>query len=302
MSFQVAVVQATPVFFDLPATLVVVAEHTQSAALQGAQLVLFPESFLPGYPRGMSFGATVGNRTAEGREIWQMYWEQSMTIDSPEFNQLSKIAAANEIFLGIGITEKDNLKGSLYCTFLLIDPMGKLVHHHRKIKPTASERIIWGEGDGTSIKTVPTPLGRIGALICWENMMPLARTILYQAGIDIYLTPTADSRPRWAASMQHIAMEGRCYVLSANQYFLEKDYPDQVRKYISTDGQTTCSGGSLIVSPMGEILAGPLHNQEGILYAEIDLNEVVRSRLDFSAEGHYSRPDLFKLIHRKYEN
>jgi len=299
MNFKTAVVQATPAFLDLPTTIEIVAKQTAEAAAQGAKLVLFPESFLPGYPRGMSFGATIGNRTEEGREIWQLYSENSISVDGKECAQLAEIASKNAVILGMGVTEREDRTGTLYCSLLLFNQEGKLIHHHRKIKPTASERIIWGEGDGTSLETVATSKGRIGALICWENMMPLPRTILYQSGIDIHLAPTADSRKSWLATMQHIAMEGRCYVLSANQYFQYSDYPEEVQKYISEEGQTECAGGSVIISPRGEIMAGPLRDQEGILYAEIDLDEIVRSRLDFSVDGHYARPDLFELKRKK---
>lgn len=293
---KVAVVQATPEFFDSEKICAQVADKTRMVKSAHADLVLFPESFLPGYPRGLSFGATVGNRTDQGRELWQLYWEASLELGDDNYEELSKIAAREQIHLAIGVTEKDSRVGTLYCTMLVFAPDGTLIHHHRKLKPTGSERVIWGEGDGSSLKTVQTPLGQIGGLICWENMMPLPRTTLYQQGLDIYLAPTADARKSWSISMQHIAMEGRCYVLSANQYFTKKDYPDRFSKYLSADGRPISNGGSMIVSPMGEILAGPLYGEEGILYAEVDLAEVARSRFDFHASGHYARPDLFTLI------
>ncbi|MBX2815168.1 MAG: carbon-nitrogen hydrolase family protein [Saprospiraceae bacterium] len=297
-NLRVAVIQDTPPFFDLVAGCEQVAVLTEQASGQGANLVLFPESYLPGYPRGLNFGATVGNRTDAGRHLWEMYWNHSVGLNDSHYHALSNIAAENKVYLAIGITERVQENGSLYCSYLIFDRNGRQVHHHRKIKPTGSERLIWAEGDGRSIKTINTPWGKLGGLICWENMMPMARTALYEQGIQIYIAPTADARPSWIASMQHIAMEGRCYLLSANQLFVRDDYPTALKDYISPEGQCTSRGGSVIVSPLGEIMAGPLWDTTGILLTDLDMRAVVRSRFDFHPTGHYARPDIFTLAYK----
>jgi nitrilase len=193
----------------------------------------------------------------------------------------------------MGITEKDEREGSLYCSLLYFNPDGELVHKHRKIKPTAAERVVWGEGDGSTLKVLDTPFGKMGGLICWENYMPLARVTLYEQGIQIYLAPTADERDSWQASMQHIACEGRCFVLSCNQYAQLKNYPKNYRKEIDPKRKILSRGGSVIISPLGKILAGPLFDQEGIIFAELDMAETVKGKMDFAPVGHYSRPDIF---------
>jgi len=190
--FNIAVVQAAPIFFDKKRTLEKVADLTSEVAKSNAKLVLFPETFIPCYPRGLSFGTVVGSRTSEGRQLWRRYWENSMEIPSDESEYLGSLAKAYQIYLAIGVTERE--RGTLYCSLLIFAPNGKLIAKHRKIKPTAAERIIWGEGDGTSLIAHPTDLGKMGGLICWENYMPLARMALYQQGIQIYLAPTADQR------------------------------------------------------------------------------------------------------------
>jgi nitrilase len=193
------------------------------------------------------------------------------------------------------VTERSQSGGTLYCTLLYYNPAGDLVQKHRKLKPTAAERIIWGEGDGSDLQVVETPFGKIGGLICWENYMPLARINLYKQGIEFYLAPTADERDSWIASMQHIACEGRCYVLSCNQMVLKSDYPERFQPELARQKDIMSRGGSMIVSPLGEILAGPLFDEEGILYAVLDQKEVIKSKLDFDAVGHYQRSDVFEF-------
>jgi nitrilase len=290
---QVAVVQSTPFFFDQARTLEKMGDLLTDIAREGAQLVLFPESYLPGYPRGAGFGAVVGSRTEAGRALWQTYWEQSVAVPGPAVDRLARWARECQLYLVVGVTERDETNGSLYCTMLYFSPYRGYLGKHRKLKPTGTERLIWAEGAADTLITVRTPLGRLGGLICWENYMPLARLALFQQGVDIHLAPTADARPGWTATMQHVAMEGRCYVLGANQYITAADYPPDYLSQMSHPGAGDCRGGSLIVDPLGQLLAGPLWDQEGILTAELDLDAVVRSRLDFSVTGHYARPDLF---------
>lgn len=290
---KVAVVQASPVLFNKQACIERVAEWTAKAADTNAQLVLFPEAFIPAYPRGMSFGTVVGSRSEEGRKQWLAYAQNSVEVPSLDTQQLGAIARQYGILLVIGVVEREKAGGSLYCTMLYFGPSGDLIHKHRKLKPTAAERIIWGEGDGSTLNVLDTPIGKVGGLICWENYMPLARMALYQQGIQIYLAPTADQRDSWTASMQHIATEGRCFVLSCNQYVTKVDYPERYQDEIKEIPNPISRGGSMIVSPLGKILAGPLFDQEGILTAELELTETLAGKMDFDVVGHYNRTDVF---------
>jgi nitrilase len=298
--FDVAVVQDASVVLERDASVQKTIDLARQAAAQGAQLVLFPEAFIPGYPRGLSFGAVVGSRSKEGRALFGRYAENAVTIPGPETELLGATAAELGITLAVGVIERDAVtSGTLYCTLLLWGPDGTLLNQRRKLKPTASERLIWGEGDGAGLRTVPTDLGRIGGLICWENYMPLARTALYTQGIDIYLAPTADARESWQATIRHIALEGRCFVLGCNQFVTRADYPDDLdgasQRELAAMPDPLCRGGSAIIDPLGEYLAGPLWDEAGILYAHIDPSAIAEARFDFDAVGHYSRPDLFSL-------
>jgi nitrilase len=204
-----------------------------------------------------------------------------------------------DVYLAIGVIERDSeySRGTLYCTLLYFGPDGKLLGKHRKIMPTGAERLIWGAGDGSTLTVFKTDIGVIGGLICWENYMPLARVYMYGKGVEIYLAPTADARERWQSTLRHIALEGRCFVLGCNQYVTKSMYPSDLKgiEDLAEMPEEICRGGSVVVSPLGRILAGPLYDKEDILYAELDLAEVVRSRFDFDAVGHYSRPDIFQL-------
>lgn len=292
---RVAVVQAAPALFNLEASLEKVAQLSAQAAAKGAQLVLFPEAFLPAYPRGLGFGSVVGSRSHHGREDWLLYFNQSVRVPSMATQQLGAIAKTNGIYLVIGVTEVSRSGGSLYCTLLYFDPEGTLLHKHRKLKPTAAERIVWAEGKGDDLQVLPTQLGRIGGLICWENYMPLARMTLYEQHIQIYLAPTADQRESWQSSIRHIATEGRCFVLSCNQFVTKTMYPDRFQAEIAELPEVLCRGGSAIISPLGDYLQAPLWDQEGILTADLDLEDITRARLDFDAAGHYNREDVFEF-------
>lgn len=295
MSYRVAVVQAASVAFDLEATLEKVRTLTAQAASQGAKLVVFPEAFVSAYPRGMNFGAVIGSRTPEGRAWFQRYWESSIEIPGPALNTLAEVAKENAVYLVIGVIEKDG--GTLYCTIVFFDPSGNYLGKHRKLMPTASERLVWGFGDGSTLPVFDTPLGKLGGAICWENYMPMLRMTLYGKGIQLYCMPTADARDSWLATVQHIALEGRCFVLSCNQFARRKDYPDDYPADVGdTPDAVVSRGGSCIVSPLGEFLAGPNYEGETILTAEIDLDAIVRGKFDFDVVGHYARPDVFRLI------
>jgi len=286
---KAAVIQAAPVAFDVDATL----DKVERLAIEAdADLVVFPEAFVSCYPRGYAFGDLIGSRTAEGRAWFRRYWESSIDVPGPATDRLGAIARERGCHLVIGVIERGG--GTLYCTVLFVAPDGSLLGKHRKLMPTASERLVWGFGDGSTLPVFDTPLGRLGAVICWENYMPLLRMAMYQKGIQLYCCPTADARETWVASMRHIACEGRCFVLSANQFARRSDYPDDYPLDVPA-GEIMCRGNSVIVSPLGELLAGPETDGEAILRAEIDVGRTIEGKFDFDVAGHYSRPDVFRL-------
>lgn len=292
--YKVAVVQAAPVAFDLERSLQKVESLAGQAASQDACVVLFPEAFLSAYPRGLDFGAVVGHRSEEGREDFRRYWESSVDVPGPVVDRLGMVAKAGKIYLVIGVIERDG--GTLYCTVLFFSPDGAFLGKHRKIMPTAMERLVWGFGDGSTMPVYDTPLGKLGAVICWENYLPLMRAAMYAKGIELYCAPTADARDSWVASMRHIAVEGRCFVLSSNQFNRRSDFPADYRSIYGDDpDKILCRGGSCIVDPFGNFLAGPNFEGEAILVAEIDRAQIVRSKYDLDVVGHYARPDIFQL-------
>jgi nitrilase len=293
---KVGVVQATPALFDIDQTVQLVISWIEKSANEGCELLLFPESFIPCYPRGLNFDAIIGKRTDKSRDQWLDYWNNSIETTSEYLKIIGKAIKKANLFVALGVTERESIGGSLHCSLLYFDKQGNLIGKHRKLKPTGLERYIWAEGDGTTLVSFDTEIGKVGGLICWENYMPLARMSMYQKGIEIYLAPTADSRPAWQNTMQHIALEGRCFVLAANQYVRKYDYPERYCEDLKDEPDIMCSGGSVIISPMGEILAGPLWNQEGLLTAELDFSILAKSKLDFDVVGHYARPDVFNFI------
>lgn len=296
---KVAVIQAAPVLFDCQATTAKACRLTIEAAAKGAHLVLLPEAFIPAYPRGLSFGTVVGNRTQEGRRLWECYWSNAVEVSGPITEAVGAACREAGVYLAIGVVERDSQfsGGTLYCTLLYFGPDGQLLGKHRKLKPTAAERLIWGEGDGSTLTVIPTEFGKVGGLICWENYMPLARMAMYGKGVEIYLAPTADARDSWQATLRHIACEGRCFVLGCNQFVTRSMYPAALLEGEDLSGfpEILCRGGSVIVSPLGDVLAGPLYDEEGMLFAELDMTEIPRSRFDFDVTGHYARPDVFQL-------
>lgn len=292
---KVGVIQATPFVFDLEKSVNLVIDWIKKGAEQGCELLLFPESFIPCYPRGLSYDAIVGRRTDKSRNQWLHYWENSIEENSEFTQKISEAIAEANLLVGLGVTERENVGGSLHCALWYFDNKGNLVGKHRKLKPTGLERYIWAESDGSTLTTLQTSIGKIGGLICWENYMPLARMSMYQKGVEIYLAPTADSRESWQSTMQHIALEGRCFVLAANQYVQKSDYPAEYQADLIDQPEMMCAGGSVIISPMGEVLAGPLWNQEGLLVAELDFSLLAKSKLDFDVTGHYARPDVFEF-------
>jgi nitrilase len=293
-SVRAAVVQNSAVVFNREATLEKAARLVKDAKREGAELVLFPEAFVSAYPKGLDFGAVIGSRTAEGREDFRRYFESAVDVPGPAVDFLSGVAGDHGVHLVIGVIERDG--GTLYCTVLFFSPEGKFLGKHRKLMPTASERLVWGYGDGSTLPVFDTSLGKLGSVICWENYMPLLRTAMYAKGIQLYCAPTADDRDTWLATMQHIALEGRCFVLSACQFLLRGDCPDDYDAVQGNDRDTVLMrGGSCIISPLGKVLAGPVFNQSQILVADLDMGEITRGKYDFDATGHYARPDIFQL-------
>jgi nitrilase len=300
MNVKVAVVQAAPVFFDREATVDKTCRLALEAAAQGAQLILFPEALIPAYPRGLSFGTVVGSRTDAGRRTWERYWANAVEVPGPATEALGTAARQTGTYLAVGVIERDSRysRGTLYCTLLYFGPDGRLLGLHRKLKPTGAERLIWGEGDGSTLTVIDSPLAKIGGLICWENYMPLARMALYGKGVELYLAPTADARDTWQATLRHIACEGRCFVLGCNQFVTKDMVPGDLEgiEDLAEQPEVLCRGGSAIYGPLGEIVAGPLYGREDTLLAELDMSAVARSRFDFDVVGHYARPDVFRLI------
>jgi nitrilase len=298
-SLRAAVVQAAATPFDTSAAVEKVRSLARQAAEGGARLVLFPEAYVGGYPWGLAFGTAVGGRSDPGRRTWERYWRSAVDVPGPETACLGEAAREAGIYLCVGVIERDSTYsgGTLFCTLLYFAPDGTLLGKHRKLKPTAAERLIWGEGDGSTLTAVETPFGTVGGLICWENYMPLARMAMYGKGVDIWLAPTADARPRWQATLQHIALEGRCFVLGCNQYVTRDMYPAdlEIRSELEAWPEALCRGGSAIYDPLGELVAGPLWDGEGIVSADLDLTAIPRARFDFDVTGHYARPDVFRL-------
>jgi nitrilase len=293
-TFLAAVVQDAPVVFDAARTIDKIGVLTAEAAAQGARLVVFPEAFVSAYPKGLDFGARVGMRSAEGRETFRRYFDSAIAVPGPATDAIGLAAKAGGVYLVVGVIER--AIGTLYCTALFFAPDGTLLGKHRKLMPTAMERIIWGFGDGSTLPVFDTAIGKLGAVICWENYMPLLRTAMYAKGIELYCAPTADDRDTWQATMQHVALEGRCFVLSSCQHLRRADCPADYAAIQGNDPDAVLMrGGSVIVGPLGQVLAGPLFNQNGILTAEIDLSDVARSKYDLDVVGHYARPDIFRL-------
>ncbi|RVU05671.1 carbon-nitrogen hydrolase family protein [Novosphingobium umbonatum] len=291
---RVAVVQAGTSLFNTPLTLERMAAHCEQARQEGVKLAVFPEAYIGGYPKGLDFGARIGSRTPEGREDYLRYWRAAIEVDGPECRTMGEFAASMNAHMVVGVIERDGT--SLYCTALFFAPDGSLCGKHRKLMPTASERLVWAQGDGSTLPAIDTGMGRIGSAICWENYMPLLRQTMYDKGVDLWCAPTVDEREMWQCSMRHIAYEGRMFVLSACQYMTRADAPDDYAAFAGVPPEAELiKGGSVIVNPMGDIVAGPLRGGEGVLAATIDLDDIVRARFDLDVAGHYARPDVFSL-------
>ncbi|KAI1464636.1 carbon-nitrogen hydrolase [Daldinia caldariorum] len=302
---KVAAVQAAPVSFDLEKSLEKLTKIVGEAAGAGADLIVFPEAFLSAYPWLYAFDATIGAREQRGREWYAKYYHSAVAVPSPAVDTISKAAKAHKVYIQVGIIEKDG--GTLYCTALLVGRDGSVLLKHRKLIPTAAERLVWGRGAGDGLEVVQTDIGKIGTLICWENYMPAARLALYQQGVEIYIAPNADDLPSWIASMQHIAKEGRCFVVSVNSVVKVSDFPQDYPPFTAEHHGTKPDGskwepedivnhgGSFIVGPLGIPVTEPVWDKEEIIYADLKMPEITESRLDFDPVGSYARPDVFTL-------
>ncbi|GLB44168.1 putative carbon-nitrogen hydrolase [Lyophyllum shimeji] len=285
-------------------------EHLTRLARErdGSQLCVFPEAFIGGYPKGSTFGAVVGDRAPAGRDEFARYLNAAIEIPSPAISRIEAVSRETGVFLVVGVIERSG--GTLYCTVVFADPLKGYVGKHRKLMPTGTERLVWGQGDGTTLPVLDKDFGtaeqplnvKISATICWENYMPLLRTFYYSRGTQLYCAPTVDARPEWQSTMQHIALEGRCFVLAACQYARAKDYPDEHftssnlgRDPLPSPDKVMIAGGSVIISPLGKILAGPLRDAEDVLTADLDLDDIARGKFDLDVTGHYARDDIFRL-------
>ena len=289
-----AVAQTATVLFDTPATIERALGLMADAARRDVQLLVFPEAFIGGYPKGADFHIYLGGRTPAGRAEFKHYFDAAVSAGGPEIARLAKAAAQHRMYVVVGIIERDG--GTLYCTAVYLGPDGRVLGKHRKLMPTALERLVWGFGDGSTLAAVDTPYGKLGAVICWENYMPALRMAMYQQRVALYCAPTADDRDSWASTMQHIALEGRCFVLSACQHLRRSQFPGAMNNRLPEAPDTVLMrGGSLIIDPLGKVLAGPVFNEDALLTAELDMGLIPMAQMDFDAVGHYARPDVFAL-------
>lgn len=284
---KIAVAQLGSVAFDPAATTDKVIRAIAEAAGNGARVIVFPEALLGTYPKGLVFGTSVGRRTEQGRDEWLRYWTGAVELDGPELASIAAAAAEHRVFVTLGVVERAGR--TLYCTVVMITEAGVIAGHHRKIVTTGSERVIWGHGDGSTLPVVTSPAGVLGSVTCWENYMPLLRYTMYSRGIEIYCAPTADDRDTWLPTIRHIALEGRCYVLSACQVMRRGDYPgDYEPQFATSPDDILMRGGSAVISPSGKVIAGPVYDEECILYADVDRSEIIRQSLDLDVCGHYA--------------
>ena len=290
---RVACVQVEPAILDRAGTIEKIAKICGQAASENASLVAFPEAFIPAYPSSRWARFLAG--WSDSKAIYARLARESLTLPSRDADRLAEIAREHGLWLAVGANELQ--RGTIYNALLVYSPEGRLALHHRKLVPTNHERLVWGFGDGEGLGTIETDIGRLGGLICWENLMPLARFSLYEAGVEIYLAPTADDSEQWHDSIRHIARESRAFVVSPSVYQHADSYPDDVPIY---EGPKLLGrGGSAILGPDGSYLAGPLWDEEGILYAELDPQLLYEERQRFDPAGHYHRPDVFRLRIRR---
>jgi nitrilase len=296
---KVAIIQQSPVLLDLPRTIEKAVSLIRDASDNGAELVVFPEAFFPGYPAwiwrlrpGIDWDLT--------DQLHKRLLENAVDLEQDDLEPVREAARKHKVTVVCGLHERDGSLGrsTLYNTVTTIGPDGKLLNRHRKLMPTNPERMVWGFGDASGLRVIDTPCGRIGSLLCWESFMPLARFAMYAQGIEIYIAPTYDSGAGWIGTMQHIAREGCCWVISAGVATRNQDIPDDFPEHdrlYPHDEDWINPGDSVVIAPGGEIVAGPFHQIQENIYAEIDIGKVAISRRSFDVAGHYSRPDIFTL-------
>lgn len=295
---KIAVVQTGPVQFDKNKTLKKIIKIIEKSSKK-ADLIIFPELIIPGYPYGLTYGFKVGSRNEEGREDWKQYYDNSILAEGKEMKQIIETAEKHNVYISIGYSEKDQYNATLYNSNMLIAPDGEH-KNHRKLKPTGSERVVWADANKDYFPTLQTPWGPIGSMICWESYMPLARQALYQKGITIYIAPNTNDNPEWQNTIKHIAIEGHCYLVNCDMYLDKKEYPktlnaqDEIEKL----PDTVIRGGSSIIDPYGHEITKPVWDKEEIIYTTLDMQQVPASRMEFDATGHYSRQDVFNYQYK----
>ncbi len=294
---KIAVVQAAPVMFDKTKSTDKAVKLIAEAAEQGAELIVFPELFIAGYPYGMTYGFTVGSRNEEGRKDWKAYYDNSIVVPGEESERLAQAAKQAHAYVSIGVSERDAVTATLYNSNIMFSPEGELLHVHRKLKPTGAERFVWGDADKHYFPVANTPWGPVGAMICWESLMPLARVALYQKGITIYISPNTNDYESWFSTIRHIAIEGKCFFINCDVFFTRDMYPKDLRcpEEIAKLPEIVCRGGSCVVDPFGNYVTEPVWDKEEIIYAELDMQKVPASRMEFDPCGHYARPDVLHL-------
>ena len=294
---RIAVVQAEPVMFDKDACVAKAIEYIEECAAGGAELIVFPELFVPGYPFGMNFGFRTGSRSEPGREDWKRYYDNSILADGPEMDRLISAAEEADVYVSIGYSERDAVNGTLYNSNMMISPEGE-AKNHRKLKPTGSERVIWGDANKDYFPVMDTPWGPMGNLICWESYMPLARVALYEKGISLYISPNTNDNEEWQSTIRHIAIEGHCYFINCDMLITKDSYPEDLNEYAALADlpQIPCRGGSCVIDPFGHLVSDCVWDEEAVIYADLDMQKVPASKMEHDVCGHYARPDVLELF------
>ena len=293
---KLALVQAAPVMFDKDKGVEKIIALIGEAAAKGAELIVFPELFIPGYPYGMTYGFTVGSRSRAGREDWKTYYDNSILADGAEMQSIVDCAKEHSVYVSVGYSERDAVTATLYNSNIMIAPDGQTMNH-RKLKPTGSERVIWGDADKDFFPVMETPWGPMGNLICWESYMPLARVALYQKGVALYISPNTNDNEEWQNTIRHSAIEGHCFFINADMYFTKDMYPKTASgdEEIAKLNDIVCRGGSCVIDPYGHAVSETVWDKEEIIYADLDMQKVPASRMEHDVCGHYARPDVLKL-------
>lgn len=295
---RLGLVQAAPVMFDKAASLEKALAWIDKASAADAELIVFPELFLPGYPFGMTFGFTVGSRSEEGRKDWKLYYDNSVVCPGAETAAIGAAAKKHGAYISIGVSERDDTTGTLYNTNLMFTPDGALASVHRKLKPTGAERFVWGDANRGYFPTVDSPWGPLGSLICWENYMPLARAALYERGVNILIAPNTNDVPSWINTVRHIGLEGRCYFVNADMVFTRDDYPRaqlHCAEELDRLPEIVCRGGSCVIDPFGNFHTEPVWDKEELIVTTLDLGRAAAAKMEFDPCGHYARPDVLDL-------